>query len=159
MESLPSLLDASGTEITPIVRNEKLQNKRLALYFAAGWCPMCTSFEPALLQFRQAAEDSGNPIELIYVSSDRSEAEQAQRAGGMDMWSVPFHQTKEIKQKYKVWAGAEVLKLGLGRRSGVPALVVLDNSGEEMAFVAAESQGVRALETWPLDEERGIWGL
>jgi hypothetical protein len=119
---------------------------------------MCTSFEPSLLAFRQAATDSGKPIEIIYVSSDRSAADQTKRAGAMGMMSVPFDQVQETKQKFKVWAGSECKKLGTVRRSGVPALVVLDKMGDEMAFVAAESQGVKSLQTWPLDDKNGIWG-
>jgi hypothetical protein len=121
---------------------------------------MCTSFEPSLLNFREAAIESGKPVEIIYVPSDRSASDQAKRAATMGLWSVPFGEEAEsLKLKHKVWSGAESLKLGFGRRSGVPALVVLDaDQGEEMAFVAAESQGVRALGSWPLDDERGVWG-
>lgn len=158
--SLPSpLWDASGKEIDSDAVSEKLSNRRVAYYFAAGWCPMCTSFEPALLQFREAAAESDKPIELIYVPSDRSETDQVKRSSAMGMLSVPFgKEANDIKLKYKIWAGSEALKLGFGRRSGVPALVVLDGeTGEEMAFVPAESDGIRSLASWPLDEERGIW--
>ena len=138
----------------------KLQGKRVALYFSAGWCPMCTSFEPALQQFKQAAAESEQPMEFIYVSSDRSESDALKRAAQMGMMSVPFDQTADYKKKYKIWAGSESIKFGfLGRRSGVPALVVLDNKeGDELAFLATESQGVNALGNWPLDDEaNGIW--
>ena len=55
-------------------------------------------------------------------------------------------------------SGAESMKLGLGRRSGVPALVVLDAmEGKELAFLAAEAEGIKALSSWPLDDENGIW--
>ena len=158
-DSLPPLLDASGAEILPESLYERLANKRVALYFAAGWCPMCTSFEPALLQFREAANEADKPVQIIYVPSDRSAADQAKRASTMDMWSVPFGENADsLKLKHKVWSGAESLKLGFGRRSGVPALVVLDrDQGQEMTFVPAESQGVCALGSWPLDDECGIW--
>ena len=58
LQSLPSLLDATGGELTLSDTKSKLQGKRVALFFSAGWCPMCTSFEPALLQFREAAAAS-----------------------------------------------------------------------------------------------------
>lgn len=51
---------------------------------------MCTSFEPALLQFREAAAESGKPIELIYVSSDRKESDLTKRSGQLQMISVPY---------------------------------------------------------------------
>lgn len=157
-ESLPSpIFDSTGAEVSNDDLTEKLQNKRVALYFSAGWCPMCTSFEPSLLQFRQAAEDSGKPIELIYVGSERSADDQSRRSSDLNMLNVPFDDTAELKQKYKIWAGSEALKFGFGRRSGVPAIVVLDNTGNELAFVAAEAQGAKALGSWPLDEDSGIW--
>jgi len=146
--------------LSPEKLQAKLQDKRVALYFSAGWCPMCTSFEPALQEFRQAAAESDKPMEFIYVSSDRSESDALKRAAQMNMMSIQFDQTADYKKKFKIWAGSEALKFGfLGRRSGVPALVVLDNKkGDELAFLAAESQGVNALGNWPLDDEtNGIW--
>lgn len=156
--SLSSVLDQSGKELSGDTLQAKLKDKRVALYFSAGWCPMCTSFEPSLVNFRQQAADNGNPIELVYVSSDRSAEDQSKRAASMDMLSVPFEGAADFKEKYNIWAGSESLKFGFGRRSGVPALVVLDKNEEEMAFVAAESQGPKALDTWPIDDQAGIWG-
>ena len=131
----------------------------MALYFAAGWCPMCTRFEPSLLQFRDAALESGKPLEIIYVPSDRTEADATQRAAAMNMMSVPVGEEADgVKKQYKIWSGAESMKLGFGRRSGVPALVVLDaKEGKELAFLAAEAEGVKALSSWPLDDESQIW--
>lgn len=157
--SLPPLMDEGGTVIEPDTISNRLSNKRVAFYFAAGWCPMCTSFEPSLLKFREEAVKSDKPVEIIYVPSDRSASDQVKRAAAMGMLSVPFGKdADDLKMKHKVWSGSEAVKLGFGRRSGVPALVVLDGeNGEELAFIAAESQGVRSLSSWPLDDERGIW--
>ena len=154
------LLDSKGVELSEDALQETLKSKRVALYFTAGWCPMCTSFEPSLVKFRDAASDSGKPIELIYVSSDRSEPDQQNRAGKLDMLSVPFgDKASQLKKQYKVWSGSESLQFGvLGRRSGVPALIVLDKRGDELAFLPAESQGVKALSLWPIDDENGVWG-
>ena len=120
---------------------------------------MCTSFEPSLLQFREAAHQSGKNVEIIYVPSDRSEEDVVNRTTAMDMMSVPLGDVADaMKLRYKIWAGAESGKLGTGRRSGVPALVVLDSeNGEELKFLAAESEGVQALSSWPLDDASGVW--
>mmetsp|Transcript_29036 Transcript_29036/g.41058 ORF Transcript_29036/g.41058 Transcript_29036/m.41058 type:complete len:122 (-) Transcript_29036:181-546(-) len=121
---------------------------------------MCTSFEPSLLQFRQAANDSGKDIELIYVPSDRSSDAAIQRSSAMNMLSVPFGEDADkLKKEFGVWAGSEALKFGFGgRRSGVPALVVLSGeTGEELEFLPAESQGVAALKAWPLEDDKGVW--
>ena len=116
---------------------------------------MCTSFEPALNAFRLAAIESGNPVELIMVSSDRSAADAQARAAALAMNYVPFGPaTNALKTSQRVWAGSEIMKFGMMRRSGVPALVVLDPAGEEMAFLEAERRGAAALKKWP---EGGQW--
>ncbi len=119
---------------------------------------MCTSFEPSLLQFREAAVSSGKNIELIYVPSDRQQGDVVKRTSAMNMLSVPLGEEADaMKTRFKIWAGAESMKLGTGRRSGVPALVVLDpKSGDELAFLAAESKGAKALDDWSLDDS-GLW--
>jgi len=139
-------------------RAELLANKRVAYYFAAGWCPMCTSFEPSLIKFQKTAKDAGKDVALIYVPSDRSAESALQRGKALGMASVAFGEgADKIKKEFRIWAGSESGKLGTGRRSGVPALVVLDDKGDEMAFLPAESQGAAALKSWNLDEEKGVW--
>ena len=120
---------------------------------------MCTSFEPSLLQFREVAASSGKNVEIIYVPSDRSEADVIKRTKAMEMMSVPIgEEADEMKKRWKIWAGVESVKLGTGRRSGVPALVVLDSkNGDELAFLPTESQGSKALSSWPLENADGVW--
>ena len=63
----------------------------------------------------------------------------------------------ELKKKFNVWSGSESPKFGFfGRRSGVPALVVLSEDGTEVAFIDAERRGAGSLTKWPLDEF--VWG-
>ena len=157
VSSLTPLISGDGSTCYEDDLKERFQGKRVALYFSAGWCPMCTSFEPALMKFKAAAEDSGKPVEIVYVPSDRSESDAGKRAESMGMVAVPFEKADDYKKSFGVWAGSEALKFGFGgRRSGVPALVVLDpQDGSELAFVAAESQGATALGSWPLDD--GVW--
>ena len=143
------LLAPSGKPITDM--NAMLTGKRVGLYFSAGWCPMCTSFEPSLLNFREAAAQSGKPVELLYVSSDRSERDALARASGLGMTAVPFNHVDALKKEHQVWAGAETMKLGFGRRSGVPAIIILSSEGEEAGFVDAEARGAAALAKWDLD--------
>ena len=159
ISSLAPLMEGKqGSTLSEDAVRKRLEGKRVALYFAAGWCPQCASLEPTLQTFRQACRDSGKDIELIYVPSDRSEEAGLKRAATMDMLVIPFgDQADEFKKSYNIWAGAESMKFGFGRRSGVPALVVLDKDGNEMSFLATESQGPRALGDWPLDDETGIW--
>jgi len=44
-----------------------------------------------------------------------------------------------------------------GRRSGIPAFVVLDNNGGEFCFLNAERDSISALADWPLDDQENIW--
>eukprot|EP00747_Dinoflagellata_sp_TGD_P201787 gnl/TRDRNA2_/TRDRNA2_75265_c0_seq1.p1 gnl/TRDRNA2_/TRDRNA2_75265_c0~~gnl/TRDRNA2_/TRDRNA2_75265_c0_seq1.p1 ORF type:complete len:291 (+),score=42.22 gnl/TRDRNA2_/TRDRNA2_75265_c0_seq1:73-945(+) len=142
------IVDASGQSVDLI---QRAAGKRVALYFAAGWCPMCRSFEPALLKFRSDAEAKGVPVECILVSSDRSAADASQRAMSLDMVQVAYEGMfrEALKRKFRVWSGSEAAQLGPDRRSGVPALVVLNANGEEIAFVDAERTGADALQEWP----------
>lgn len=44
-----------------------------------------------------------------------------------------------------------------GRRSGIPAFVVLDNTGGEFCFLNAERDSISVLADWPLDDPQNIW--
>jgi hypothetical protein len=160
IKSLPKLNAPDGSELTVDAITNKLQNKRVALYFAAGWCPMCTSLEDtALTKFRTEKSISGQDVELIYVPSDKSVDETVKRTMVLDMMSVPYGKEADaIKSRFKVWAGIESVKLGTERRSGVPALVVLDSlNGDELSFLPTEREGAKALLSWPIDNPNGIW--
>ena len=78
---------AEADLLSSIIRTKQkktdFKGKRVGLYFAAGWCPMCTSFEPSLAQFVEATrspESNAPPVQLIYVSSDMDEAAAEARA-------------------------------------------------------------------------------
>lgn len=153
--ALPPLLDANGDPIDA----SSLAGKRVALYFSAGWCPMCTGFEPALMDFVSKADSIGTPVSLIYVASDRSKGEAMARAKAMGCLQVDFDgdARSNLKKQFNVWSGSESFEFGVfGRRSGVPALVVLAEDGSEVAFIDAERRGPGSLAKWNLDE--AVWG-
>ena len=159
ISSLPILNQSDGSAINSDKLSDIFKGKRVALYFAAGWCPMCTRFEPSLMKFQSAAASNGKDVEIIYVPSDRSLDAVIKRTKEMKMMSVPFgEKADEIKTKYKIWSGSECGKLGTDRRSGVPALVVLESkNGGELAFLDAESRGAGALGSWPLEDDGCVW--
>ena len=148
LATIGPLLQPSGKPITDLPA--RLAGKRVGFYFSAGWCPMCTSFEPSLLAFREQCANSGTPIELIYVPSDRSAADAAKRAQSLDCATVPFEHADSLKKQHRVWSGSEAGKLGRDRRSGVPAIVVLSPEGSELVFVDAETRGPASLKKWDL---------
>lgn len=159
IQSLPALNRPDGTIMSPECLPAALKGKRVALYFSAGWCPMCTSFEPSLLEFMNNNRKSNRDVEVIYVPSDKSSIEVVKRTSAMGMMHVPWGEDADaIKSRYGVWAGIECPRLGTDRRSGVPSLVVLDSTnGNEMAYLPTESMGARALDAWPLDDPDGVW--
>mmetsp|Transcript_23883 Transcript_23883/g.80170 ORF Transcript_23883/g.80170 Transcript_23883/m.80170 type:complete len:200 (+) Transcript_23883:81-680(+) len=138
---------------------EKLTGKRVALYFSATWCGQCVTFEPSLAAFCKEAEAAGKPVQLILVSTDHDALSQARTCESLNALQIPFgsHLGPELKRRHRVWAGIENKKYGdKNRRSGIPALVVIDPMGEELAFVDAERLGADALKSWDLDQ--GAWG-
>ena len=103
---------------------------------------MCTSFEPALMKFVSAAETSGKPVELVYVASDRSKGDAMARAKALGCLQVSFDGDvrSNLKKQFNVWSGSEIMEFGpFGRRSGVPALVVLseDANSQVRTFMAS----------------------
>ena len=53
---------------------DALKDKELVgFYFSAHWCPPCRMFTPVLAEFYEEIKDNELPMEIIFVSSDRSE--------------------------------------------------------------------------------------
>jgi hypothetical protein len=212
--ALPSpLIDSQGNVIESAETIATLvQNQRVALYFAAGWSRHCRELDFMLAQYRSALRDSSQPIQLIYVPSDKTTEDQLARMNdlGIDL-GVPLGEAADaLKKQYGVWPDAEVDKFGgfarqfiddgeyvigdddlenssegnektsvmdsnetaeteividpeelpeddSGRRSGIPAFVVLDNKGQEFCFLNTERDSITALADWPLDDPEGHW--
>ena len=148
LDLLGGLRDADGAPVDAAA----LAGVRVGLYFAAGWCPMCTSFEPSLLEFRAAAasgESAESPVALVLVSSDGDAEAARTRAKALGMLQVDYGKAAELKTAFKIWAGKERPEFGDGRRSGVPAIVCLGSAAlEELHFLPAESQGAKVLGEW-----------
>jgi Thioredoxin-like len=212
--ALPSpLMDAQGNVVDNAQTLASLvQGQRVALYFAAGWSRDCRELDFMLAQYRSALKGSQQPIQLIYVPSDKTQEEQLARMQelGLEL-GVPVGEAADaLKKQYGVWPDAEVDKFGgkvrpkvddgeyvlgdeeyndseitngddsaaaapeddvapaelvppvmeddgSGRRSGIPAFVVLDNKGQEFCFLNTERDSITALADWPLDDLQGHW--
>ncbi|KAL3912584.1 MAG: hypothetical protein SGILL_006824 [Bacillariaceae sp.] len=222
-KALPSpLIDAQGNVVDdPQQIASLMEGQRVALYFAAGWSRDCRELDFMLAQYRNALRDSEQPIQLIYISSDKSTEEQLARMQelGLEL-GVPLGEVSDaLKKQYGIWSDAEVEKFGgvvrpkvddgeyvigddegdevvnedgqpslqerideiggmgaaveaalapkdapeempddgSGRRSGIPAFVVLDNKGNEFDFLNTERDSITALADWPLDDLQGHW--
>ena len=144
-----------------------LQGHRVAFYFGAGWCPACRELEFMLPQYMLALQESAQPIALIYVSSDHTSEfmlDRMQKCSVLERMGVSYgdSQANALKAHYGIWAANEssqdfAQKAATPRRSGIPALIVLDTNGQELAFLNTERDTIAALGDWPLDDPKGIF--
>ena len=87
----------------------------VGLFFAAGWCPPCKSMMKSLKNFYTDANNEERTIEVVLVSSDRSQEEWQQHHASMPWLSLEYGDptNDKLRAKYDVRA--------------VPRLVILDS--------------------------------
>ncbi|HWL53147.1 MAG TPA: thioredoxin-like domain-containing protein [Chthoniobacteraceae bacterium] len=90
--------------------------KYYAFYYSAHWCPPCRAFTPELVDFYKRNKKKHPQFEIIFVSSDQSDADMKKYMETYHMpWlAVDFAKSKEFQQ----YAGP-----------GIPCLVVVDENG------------------------------
>ncbi len=97
--------------------------KYYALYFSAGWCAPCQVFTPKLVAFYNAIKPKHPEFEVIFVSSDRSEAEQL---AYMKDKAMPW-------PALRFWALKSTPGLTRYGGGGIPRLVLLDAAGNVLS--------------------------
>eukprot|EP00887_Chlorella_sp_A99_P005766 scaffold1.g5766.t1 len=68
---VPQLLGQSG----PVPTAEVTAGSYTGLYFSASWCPPCRGFTPQLVRVYEKLRAEGKNFEVVFVSSDRNEAQ------------------------------------------------------------------------------------
>jgi len=69
----------------------------VGLYFSAHWCPPCRGFTPELVKFYQVVKQKfGDKLEIVFVSSDRSESDWKGYFSEMPWLAIPFS-ARDIK--------------------------------------------------------------
>jgi nucleoredoxin len=90
----------------------------IGIYFSAHWCPPCRGFTPALAKsYKSSLQSKG--MEIVFVSSDRSEKDFQSYYKEMPWLAVPYSRRdihQALNKKFKV--------------QGIPSLVILDRSGQ-----------------------------
>lgn len=95
----------------------------MGLYFSASWCPPCKGFTPVLSEWYTKMKEARDDLEIIFVSSDRSEAEFKAYAAKMPWLSLDYERRD--------------LKGALGQAfnvTGIPTLVFLDKDGSVLTL-------------------------
>lgn len=133
---LPStLLKGNSTIDTSEVKAKSL----VGFYFSAHWCPPCRSFTPILAQSYKEWAKEGKSIEIVFVSSDKSDDQMKSYFADMPWAAVPFDSDVKIqlKQKFSV--------------SGIPKLVIVDANGkvlDDQARNTVTSNKAGAIDSW-----------
>ena len=113
--------------------------KIFGIYFSAHWCPPCRAFTPVLASVYEEANANGKVFEVIFASSDQSQAEFDGYYKTMPWLALPFgdERKKALSTKFAV--------------SGIPRLVILKADGtviDENARGAIQGNGPAAIEEY-----------
>jgi len=128
-----TVIDHSGKEITI----DSLKTKSaIGVYFSAHWCPPCKGFTPKLVETYNKIKAAGKGFEIIFASSDNSDAEFKEYFETMPWLSFPLND----KRKDEL---SDLLKI-----EGIPSLVIFDSN-----FKIINDDGRLAVESDPQGED------
>jgi thiol-disulfide isomerase/thioredoxin len=118
-------------------RAADLEGKYVGLYFSASWCGPCKKFTPELIKsYCKMKMADGRPLEVVFVSSDRSADAFERYADTMPWPAVPFADEETRVQLAQ--------QLGV---SAIPMLVLVAPDGS-----VTTTEGHRHILTDPLGE-------
>ena len=79
------LVSLKGRSAVPFASADLAQDKYIALYFSAGWCPPCHAFTPELVRFYNEMKPKHPGVEIVFVTQDHSESEMQSYMREMSM--------------------------------------------------------------------------
>jgi len=118
-EEVSEVVKLFGDEI--LTKNGKMASKDLrekdvvGVYFSAHWCPPCRAFTPRLAERYKSLTEKGKSIEIVFVSSDRSQGDFEGYYKDMPWAALPFAQ-RDVKAKLSSKFDVQ----------GIPRLLLLD---------------------------------
>ncbi|KAH6805225.1 DC1 domain-containing protein [Perilla frutescens var. frutescens] len=119
-----------------------LVGKNVLLYFSAHWCPPCRAFLPALTQAYKEIKEKGDPLEVIFISSDRDQASFDEFFSKMPWLALPFGDKRKqsLSRLFKV--------------RGIPMVVAIGPTGKTVATDAREQIMSHGAQAYPFTAER-----
>lgn len=125
--SVVSLERNDGSKV-PVADIGGTKHQYVLLYFSAHWCPPCQMFTPTLAEFYKALRAQRQDVEIVFVSSDKSEDQFKEYFSHMPWLALPYAERKsktKLSGKFKV--------------EGIPSLVLLDGEGAVLNKDAADA--------------------
>lgn len=117
------LVAMQGNKVKKFDSSSLAQTRYFAIYYSAEWCPPCRAFTPDLVKWYQQTKPANPQFELIFVSSDQSEAQMEKYITGDKMpWPALDFNKKRSNRALTKYAG-----------NGIPCLVLVDASGKVLS--------------------------
>jgi len=135
-----TLVNVKGKKTT--AETALADKKYIGIYFSAHWCGPCRAFTPQLVKFYEKCHSKKAPLEIVFVSLDRSEEDMSEYMKGENMpWlAIPYDDRE----------GSSALR-SLYQANGIPRLVIVDNKGNVVSNEArwdVSVLGEKAIKAW-----------
>lgn len=118
----------------------ELNGKIIAIYFSASWCPPCRAFSPRLVDLAKKLQSQGKPFAVVLVGRDESErkALDYMKSHKMTGYLIPpeADSNRTLRKRYHV--------------SGIPYLVIVDDTGKTLDSSARATVQSRSGEAWKI---------
>jgi nucleoredoxin len=114
------LVNSRNGILHPYLDGEFEKKKLIGLYFSAHWCAPCRKFTPTLVAYYNKVAAAHPEFEILFVSNDKD-------AGAMEGY-MRDNQMPWPALSFDKIAGNAALRKYAG--SGIPCLVVVDDSGK-----------------------------
>ncbi|MCQ2397131.1 MAG: redoxin domain-containing protein, partial [Lentisphaeria bacterium] len=142
------LVNAQGQTMSSASLNDKI----VAIYFSAHWCPPCRAFTPQLVQFCNELKAQQKAFEIVFISYDRDEESMRNYMTETKMpWlAIPYKSAKrtDVMKWFQV--------------NQIPTLFVLNKKGQLISTNAREEvteKGTKIFDLWEKAEitPEDIW--
>ena len=124
------------------------------IYFSAHWCPPCRAFTPKLRKTYEALTMAGKPFEVVFASSDQSQAQFLEYYAQMPWAALPFGapEKAELSRRFGV---SSMCVRGRGRASRPCACCGEGRCGWFLAIFCQQNTG-RGKASDPLQQLAGL---